>query len=262
MSDSATSEKRPLLSIIIPAYNEERRLQLSLPKIHTFLETQPYEAEVIVVENGSTDHTAAIVEQFAKQFPYIRLLQVTTRGKGLAVKQGMLAARGTYRFMCDADLSMPIEELEKFMPPQLEGYEVVIGSREAPGSRRVNEPEYRHMIGRISNFIIKVMALRGYEDTQCGFKLFTQEAAEDLFTVQRTNGIGFDVELIYIADKRGYKVYEMPVTWYFDPESKMRLIDDSLKMIGELWEIRRNWRKGLYERQSAPRESTIATEEG
>lgn len=243
------SDQTPLLSIIIPAHNEERRLPLSLTKIDAFLKKQPYDAEVIVVENGSQDRTSEVVRQFAQEHPYVRLIEAHTRGKGLAVKQGMLAARGQYRFMCDADLSMPIEELEKFMPPQLEGYDVVIGSREAAGSRRVNEPEYRHMIGRISNFLVKLIALRGYEDTQCGFKLFTAQAADDLFSVQQTNGIGFDVELIFIADKRGYKVYEMPVTWYFDPESKMRLVDDSLKMIKELWDIRQNWRKGLYERK-------------
>jgi len=232
-----TTENRPLLSIVIPAHNEERRLPLSLTKIDAFLQKQDYDAEVIVVENGSTDLTADIVRRFMVEHPYVQLIELgpNQRGKGLAVKRGMLAARGAYRFMCDADLSMPIEELRKFMPPQLDGYDIVIGSREAKGSRRVNEPEYRHMIGRISNYIVKVMALRGYEDTQCGFKLFTAEAAEDLFTVQRTNGIAFDVELIYIADRRGYRVYEMPITWYFDPESKMRLVGDSLKMIQDLW---------------------------
>jgi len=254
------NRSRPLLSIVIPAHNEERRLPLSLTKIDAFLRKQDYDAEVIVVENGSSDRTSEVVRNFATEHPYVRLIEAEPRGKGLAVKQGMLAAHGEYRFMCDADLSMPIEELEKFMPPQLEGYDVVIGSREADGSRRVNEPEYRHMIGRISNFLVKMIALRGYEDTQCGFKLFRREAAEDLFRVQQTNGIGFDVELIFIADKRGYRIYEMPITWYFDPESKMRLWDDSLKMIKELWDIRQNWRKGLYEQR--PTRTDTAAQEG
>jgi dolichyl-phosphate beta-glucosyltransferase len=247
-----SAEANPLLSIIIPAHNEERRLQLSLPKVADFLSKQSYTAEVIVVENGSSDRTADVVRQFMQEYPYMRLIEAETRGKGLAVKQGMLAATGDYRFMCDADLSMPIEELDKFLTPEMKRYDVVIGSREAPGSRRINEPEYRHFIGRISNFIVKIMAIRGYEDTQCGFKLFSREAAEDLFAVQQTNGIGFDVELIFIADRRGYSVYEMPITWYFDPESKMKLVDDSLKMIKELWDIRQNWNKGLYERRSTP----------
>lgn len=248
------NEKRPLLSIVIPAHNEERRLQLSLPKINAFLKTQPYDAEVIVVENGSSDRTTDIIREYAEKYDYLRLIEVTTRGKGLAVKQGMLAARGEYCFMCDADLSMPIEELEKFLPPQLEDYDVVIGSRETPGSKRINEPEYRHMMGRVNNWIIKGFALHEFEDTQCGFKLFKREAAQDLFGVQLMNGIGFDVEILFIAVKRGYRIYEMPVTWYFDPESKMKLVQDSLNMLREIWQIRQNWRKGLYERrlQSEP----------
>jgi glycosyltransferase involved in cell wall biosynthesis len=243
-----TGEQRPLLSIIIPAYNEERRLPLSLASIDKFLQRQPYDAEVIVVENGSRDRTAEIVREFAAAgHPYIRLMEVETRGKGLAVKQGMLAARGEYRFMCDADLSMRIEELEKFIPLMRdEGYDIVIASREAEGAQRVNEPEYRHLMGRVNNWLIKIMATNAFEDTQCGFKMFRREVAEDLFSVQRTNGIGFDVELLFIAQKRGYRIYELPITWYFDPESKMRLIDDSLAMLREIWDIRQNWRKGLY----------------
>ncbi len=257
-----TTENRPLLSIIIPAHNEERRLPSSLTRVDAFLKKQDYEAEVIVVENGSTDMTSEIVRRFQAEHPYVQLIELgpDQRGKGLAVKRGMLAARGQYRFMCDADLSMPIEELKLFLTPEMAEYDIVIGSREAKGSRRVNEPEYRHMIGRISNYIVKIMALRGYEDTQCGFKLFTAAAAEDLFAVQRTNGIAFDVELIYIADRRGYRVYEMPITWYFDPESKMRLVADSMKMILDLWEIRQNWRKGYYERRQPATNPATASE--
>ncbi len=256
-----TAEERPLLSIIIPAHNEERRLPLSLAAIDKFLEKQPYRSEVLVVENGSHDNTAEVVRGFAAEHPYVRLIEVKTRGKGLAVKQGMLSARGDYRFMCDADLSMRIDELERFLPPmQQQGYDIVIGSREAKGARRVNEPEYRHVMGRVNNWIIKLMAMRDFEDTQCGFKMFSRHAAEDLFTVQRTNGIGFDVELLFIAKRRGYRVYEMPITWYFDPESKMKLIDDSLAMLREIWEIRQNWREGLYSERAST--GTTATSEG
>ncbi len=252
----------PLLSIIIPAHNEERRLPLSLTSIAAFLQEQPYEAEVVIVENGSSDNTTGIAHEFMERYPYIRLLNVETRGKGLAVKQGMLAARGDYRFMCDADLSMRIEELAKFIPlAQDEGYDIVIGSREAPGAQRINEPHYRHLMGRVNNWVIKLIAIRDFDDTQCGFKLFNRRAAEDLFRVQRTNGIGFDVELLFIARRRGYKVYELPVMWYFDPESKMKLIDDTLAMLGEIWAIRQNWRKGRYDErpttaEPAPTESS------
>jgi glycosyltransferase involved in cell wall biosynthesis len=244
------NSSKTLLSIIIPAYNEEHRLPRAFEQIEEFRQTISYDLEVIIVENGSRDRTAEVTKQYAEQYPYIRLLQVETRGKGLAVKAGMLAASGDYRFMADADFSMPVKEIHKFLPPKLDHYDIAIGSREANGAKRINEPEYRHIIGRVNTWIIKLIALRGFEDTQCGFKMFTGEAAEDLFSVQQANGIGFDVELIYIAVKRGYRIEEIGVTWYFDAESKMRLVQDSWALLKEIWAIRHNWREGLYDRQS------------
>lgn len=246
------ASERPWLSIIIPAHNEEHRLPPSLEKIHQFLETQPFDAEVIVVENGSSDRTVAVTEAFAQDHPYVRVIEAAVRGKGLAVKVGMQAARGAYRFICDADLSMPIDEIVKFLPPQSEGYEVIIATREGPEANRIGEPQYRHLMGRVLNWIIKLTALRGIEDTQCGFKMFTAEAADDLFGVQQMVGIGFDIELIYIARKRGYRIKEVPITWYFDPDSRMRLIQDSLHILLEIYAIRRNWLKGIYARKERP----------
>lgn len=249
ISDSQDSDsQQPFLSIVIPAHNEEKRLPPSLHKIDAFLKTQDYTAEVLIVENGSQDNTAAVAKEYAGRYPYIRVMEVDTRGKGRAVKAGMLAAKGQYRFICDADLSMPIDELVHFLPPYAEGNDVIIASREAHGARRVGEPLYRHLMGRINTLIIKLFALRGYEDTQCGFKMFKADVADDLFTVQQLNGIGFDVELLYIAGKRGYSVKEQPITWYFDPYSTMRLVDDSLHMLKEIFEIRQNWRKGYYDK--------------
>lgn len=245
--------QNPFLSIVIPAHNEEHRLPPSLTKIDTFLKNQSYTYEVIVVENGSKDRTSEVVREFAVNHPYVKLMEVHTRGKGLAVKAGMLAAKGDYRFICDTDLSMPIDEITKFLPPQREGYDVLIGSREGKEAKRIGEPEYRHLMGRILNGIVKFTAVPDFEDTQCGFKMFTSAAAEDLFQVQRMTGIGFDVELIYVAKKRGYKIVDVPITWYFDPDSRMRLFQDSLKVLLEIWEIRRNWRRGLYERSSTKR---------
>jgi len=242
----ASAATRPFLSIIMPAHNEELRLPPSLEKIDAFLKTQSYEAEVIVVENGSHDRTAEITQTFAATHPYVRLLVVNTRGKGLAVKAGMLEARGEYRFICDVDLSMPIEEIVHFLPPVIDGFDILIGSREGKGARRIGEPAYRHIMGRVNNWIIKLAAVRGFEDTQCGFKMFARRAADDLFSIQRMNGIGFDVELLFIAQKRGYRICEVPITWYFDPDSRMRLVQDSLKILVEIWDIRQNWRKGLY----------------
>ena len=208
-------QKHPHLSIILPALNEEQRLPRCLEQIDQFLQTQPFDAEVIVAENASTDRTAEVTRMFAADHPYVRLLQLKERGKGRAVKAGMLAADGDYRFICDVDLSMPIEEIVKFLPPAADGYDISIATREGKGARRVDEPEYRHLMGRINNLIIKVAALPDFEDTQCGFKMFNRAAAEDLFSVQRMNGIGFDVELLFIAKRRGYKIREVPITWIF-----------------------------------------------
>lgn len=242
-------EERPFLSIVIPAHNEEHRLPPSLEKIEAFLKTQPYTAEIVIVENGSTDNTVAMLKAYAKDHPSVRVLSVTTRGKGLAVKQGMLAAHGQWRFICDADLSMPIDEVVNFLPNAVPNADMIIGSREGKGARRIDEPFYRHLMGRILNWIVKLSILRGYEDTQCGFKMVRGEVADDLFDVQRMNGIGFDVELIFIAQKRGYTIREVPITWYFDPDSRMRLVQDTLHILVEIWQIRRNWGKGLYARK-------------
>ena len=238
----------PLLSIVIPAHNEESRLPPSLAKIDSFLLKQQYAAEVIIVENGSRDRTYEVALDCARERSNVQVMRSpgNLRGKGLAVKQGMLTATGNWRFICDADLSMRIDDLVKFMPPESNGYDIIIASREALGAERVGEPEYRHLMGRINNFIIKLAAIGDFEDTQCGFKMFSGNVAEDLFAVQKMNGIGFDVELLFIAKKRGYKVKEVPITWYFDPYSTMRLWDDSVNMLREILEVRRNWRQGLY----------------
>ena len=238
----------PFLSIVIPAHNEESRLPPSLAKIDAYLQAQPYEAEVIIVENGSHDRTYDVAQDCAREYDFVRVMQSPNnlRGKGLAVKHGMLAAKGEWRFICDADLSMRIEDLSRFLPPESDGYDIIIASREAPGSQNVNEPKYRHIMGRIANFIIKLVAIRDYEDTQCGFKMFSCRVANDLFAVQRMIGIGFDVELLFIAKRRGYCVKEVPITWYHDPYSTMRLWDDSIKLLREIWEVRRNWRQGVY----------------
>jgi len=246
---NADDGKNPWLSIIIPAHNEEFRLPKSLAAIDVFLRQVDFTVEVIVVENGSSDRTSEVTLEFADLHPYVKLIEATTRGKGLAVKAGMLAATGEYRFICDADLSMRIDEIVKFLPPQA-NTDIMIGTREGEGAIRVDEPEYRHLMGRILNFIVKLFAVREFEDTQCGFKMFHKDAAEDLFNVQQMTGIGFDVELMFIAIRRGYSVTEIPIKWYYDPDSRMRLIQDSLHILVEIWEIRQNWRRGIYARRT------------
>jgi len=236
----------PLLSIIIPALNEEDRLPESLTKVVGFLEDQAYPAEVLVVDNGSTDRTAAIGQEFAARHSNLRLLQDPHRGKGLAVRRGLLAAQGEYRFICDADLSMPIEEVSRFLPPALEGYDIAIASRETPGAVRYGEPAYRHWIGRVFNQAVKLLAVPGFEDTQCGFKCFRAQAGEDLFRVQRLDGWTFDVEVLFIALRRGYRVVEVPIPWYYNPGSRIRPVRDAFGMLADLFRIRANWRRGLY----------------
>ena len=238
--------EKPFLSIVIPAHNEENRLPKTLEEIDCFIQTQPYPIEVLVIENGSRDRTFELAQEYAARMPFLRVFQETARGKGLAVKRGMLEARGEYRFICDADLSMPIEEVNRFLPPQLDKPHVAIGSREAPGAVRYNEPAYRHFIGRVFNMMVRVLALPGLQDTQCGFKCFSAEVAEKVFPLQTLPGMSFDVEVLFIARRMGYSIIEVAIPWYFSAESRVRLFEDSLRMAGDLLSIRRNARQGLY----------------
>ncbi len=241
-----------MLSIIIPAYNEERRLPDTLGKIQRFLAEQPYSFEVLVVENGSHDRTLEIARQFAADHPHFHAMHLDGRGKGLAVKAGMLAVRGEYRFICDADLSMPIEEVNRFIPPLKPEGEIIIASREAPGAVRYNEPAYRHLSGRAFNWVVRQMALPGLRDTQCGFKCFKGSVAERIFPLQTIHGWTFDVEVLYIARRMGYRVVEIPVPWYFNAESKVHLLKDLRQVIRDLLIIRRNARRGVYDAPAVP----------
>lgn len=237
----------PFLSIVIPAYNEENRLPNTLEQVFHFLEKQPFASEILVVENGSSDQTFEISQQFAGQHPNVRTLRNQQRGKGLAIQRGVMDAAGEYVFMCDADLSMPVEEISKFIPPQLENVDIAIASREAPGSVRYNEPYYRHFTGRVFNTLIRLLVLPRLQDTQCGFKCMQAQVARDIFPYQTLTGWAFDVELLYIARLQGYRIVEIPIDWYFNADSKISVIRDSLRMFLDLLRIRRNARRGLYD---------------
>ena len=245
---------RPYLTIIIPAYNEEHRIPHSLKKIATFLRAQTFTSEILVVENGSTDETSAVVREFAQTVsetdPFSLELLHSARGKGAAVKTGMLVGRGDYLFICDADLSMPIEEIVKFLPPQQVpgGYDVAIASREIAGAVRHNEPAYRHLMGRVFNYVVRTLIIPGIEDTQCGFKMFTQEAAAQIFPHQTIDGWGFDPEILYISHIRELLLIEVPINWYYTAESHINPLSDTIKMLREVLRIRRNGLRGIYQR--------------
>lgn len=236
----------PFLSVIIPAYNEEHRLPATLAKMLAFLDQQPYSYDVFVVENGSLDRTYAVAKEFAGHHSNLHVLQEPSRGKGLAVKRGMLEACGEYRFMCDADLSMPIAEINRFLPPVLTGTDIAIASRESPGAVRYNEPAYRHFVGRIFNGMIRLLALPGLHDTQCGFKCFRDHVAEDLFQRQTLTGWSFDVEVLFIAKQSGYQIVELPIPWFFNPDSKVKVLRDSFTMAVDLINIRLKGLRGEY----------------
>lgn len=235
------------LSIVIPAHNEENRLPRTLGEIFSFLEKQSYWSEVIVVENGSTDNTLAIAKDFAQKHPRFVVLHEERNGKGNAVRRGMIEARGEYRFICDADLSMPIEDLPKFLPPAIGDFDIAIGSREAPGSIRYNEPSYRHIGGRAINLAIRSLILPGLNDTQCGFKCFRADVTEELFHKQTLTGWSFDIELLHLARRKKLRIREIPIRWYFDPDSKVSAVRDALRMIGDIFRIHLNQLRGVYD---------------
>jgi len=237
----------PFLSIIIPAHNEANRLPDTLEQVFGFLKKQTFTAEVLVVENGSSDKTFEIAQGFAAHHANLRVIQNDWRGKGLAIQRGIQEAQGEYLFLCDADLSMPIAEISKFIPPQLPKVDIAIASREAPGAVRYHEPYYRHFTGRVFNTLIRLLVLPTLQDTQCGFKCIRADVARDIFRYQTLTGWAFDVEMLFIARHHRYQVVEIPIHWYFNADSKISVLRDSLRMFLDLLVIRRNARRGLYD---------------
>lgn len=247
-------EQRPFLSIVVPAYNEEHRLPPALKKIAAYLRQQRYRSEVLVVENGSTDDTSGVVERFMAeqmrpQEPFTVRLLHSRPGKGAAVKHGVLQACGEYIVISDTDLAVPIEQIGKFVPPALPaaGYGIAIASREVPGAVRYGEPGYRHLMGRVFNFLVRLLAVPKIQDTQCGFKCFSRETAQRVFPLQTIDGWGFDVEVLYIALKQGVGIVEIPVDWHYGADSRVRPLHDTVNMVRELLKIRRNGRAGIYD---------------
>lgn len=237
---------QPFLSVVIPTFNEEARIKGTLSRVIEYLSGQDYQWEVVVADDGSTDHTAQLVGLAVVEHSNVRVLRLPHRGKGWAVKNGMLAAEGEYRLLSDADLSVPIEQVERLLPlfePQDSGgagADIVLGSREAPGAVRIGEPARRHLMGRFFNFLVGRLVVPDLADTQCGFKCFRGETAEDLFPRLTLDGFAFDVELLHLARKRRLTYSEVGVDWYYQSQSKVRPIQDSLAMTSDLLKIR--WR--------------------
>lgn len=229
------------LSVIIPAYNEEKRLGSSLEKIFAYLANQDYSYEVIVVDDGSRDTTSEVVEAFSRKKKEVKLIRnCRNEGKGFAVRRGMLAAQGEYLLFSDADLSTPIEEVEKLFVCLEDGYDIAIGSR-GPGARiEKRQPLLRQTMGKIFNILfIRFLVLKGIKDTQCGFKLFKRNTARDVFSRQRCTGFAFDVEILLISKQLGYRIKEQPIRWINSIDSKVNILRDSPAMLGELWQIKR-----------------------
>ncbi|MCH7606417.1 MAG: glycosyltransferase family 2 protein [Chloroflexi bacterium] len=232
--------------MIIPVYNEESRIGSTLEQVAAFLGGWPNSWEVVVADDGSTDGTAQIVDQFVAAHAGVQLLRLPHRGKGWAVKNGMLAAKGKYRLFCDADLSVPIEQVDRLLPSQCEDTDVAIGSREAPGAKRYGEPQRRHLMGRVYNAIVRWLAIPGLKDTQCGFKCFRGEIVPQLFQKQTIDGFGFDVEVLFLARRAGMKLQEVGVDWYYRERSKVRPFHDSIAMTRDLLKIRWHHRKARF----------------
>lgn len=247
----------PTVSIIVPAYNEERRLPPSLARIRAFLDVQCHiTSEVIVVDDGSSDQTASIVRQAMDGWPSLRLVAGSHAGKGGAVRAGIWAAHGQFVAIADADLAMPIHEFVKFNSVVFADHELAIASRAVPGARIFNESRKRHLMGRVFNALVQVLLLPGIKDTQCGFKVIRRDVALEICRHQTIMGWGFDVEWLVIARKHGFRIREVPATIHYEHEgSRVNPVSDSLRIAWELLRIKRNAVRGLYEPEpSAPDE--------
>jgi dolichyl-phosphate beta-glucosyltransferase len=243
---SATSKGDSMLSVIgsisvvIPAFNEEKRVAPTLASIHDYLVKNAERSEIIVVDDGSSDKTAELVSAVAAEKGSIRLLHGSTnRGKGDSVRRGILEASGDLILMSDADLSTPIEEVEKFFPWIEQGYDIVIGSRALKESDLIQkQPWYRQSMGRVFNLLVRTIVLEGLYDTQCGFKMFRSGPAKKIFAALKTEGFAFDVEVLLRARKIGCRIKETPVRWINSPQSKIRIMRDSFRMFLDLLKIR------------------------
>jgi glycosyltransferase involved in cell wall biosynthesis len=248
----------PQLSIVIPAYNESARIERTLARVMECVEQQGWDAEVLVVDDGSRDNTAAIIGQWMKRYPRLHLVQNPgNRGKGYSVRNGLLQAAGDVVMFTDADLSAPMEEAERLLAAISDGADVAIGSRWMDKTRQtIHQPLYRRFFGRCFNGVTRMVMGLPFKDTQCGFKAFKRPAAQVIFRLQRIERWGFDPEILFIARKLGYKIREVPVTWGHDERSRISYLKDGTKMLEEMAYIRVNSLIGRYDRDIAAMKDT------
>jgi glycosyltransferase involved in cell wall biosynthesis len=258
--DPRSEEKMatPQLSIVIPAYNESARIEQTLERVMACVDGQGWDAEVLVVDDGSTDRTVEIVHAWMERTPRLHLIQNEgNRGKGYSVRNGLLQAAGKVVMFTDADLSAPMEEAERLLAAIREGADVAIGSRWMDRTRQtIHQPLYRRFFGRCFNGVTRTVMGLPFKDTQCGFKAFRREAAQIIFRLQRIERWGFDPEILFIARKLGYTIREVPVTWGHDERSRMSYLRDGMKMLQEMAAIRGNSIAGRYDRDIAALKDT------
>lgn len=250
MTETSTSGAEPMYSIVIPAYNESSRIPATLASVVGCIRERGWDAEVLVVNDGSTDSTADVVRAFARSAPEVRLVENPgNRGKGYSVRNGMLQARGGVVLFTDADLSAPIEEAERLFAAIKSGADIAIGSRWLEANRQTQrQPLYRQFFGRCFNAVTRAIMRLPFADTQCGFKAFTRQAAQTVFQLQTIDRWGFDPEILFIALKRGYWIIEVPVTWAHDERTRMSYVKDGLKMLEEISIVRWNAFRGRYDK--------------
>ncbi|MCR4325016.1 MAG: glycosyltransferase family 2 protein [Candidatus Curtissbacteria bacterium] len=247
---------KPHLTVIIPAYNEEPNFKKgTIDGVPEYLEKQNYSWEILIVDDGSDDNTASLAEEFAKKHNNIRVIKNPHQGKAETVKTGVEKADGELILFTDFDQATPISEAERLLPFFPE-YDIVIGSRQLPGAKREKEPIYRHIMGLGFNLVVQVIAIRGIWDTQAGFKCFKAEVAKELFGHLQVYGRGkkvkgalvtaFDVELLFIAKKKGYKIKEVAIAWHHVATTRVSPIKDSLRMFRDVLKVRLNDIKGVY----------------
>ncbi len=255
--DPNPPSKAPTLSVIVPTYNEAQRIDHTIETILSYLDQQPYDSELLIVNDGSTDETSSRARRWQDRSARLRVIDIPHAGKAAAVRRGVAAASMDLVVFTDADLATPIAFLEPFREAIAAGYDVVIGSREGAGAARIGEPLLRHVMGRAFNVLVRVLLVPGIQDTQCGFKMFTRDAASDLFRSSRlyadeeeTTGArvtAFDVELLVIANRRHYAIKVIPVTWTFGTQSKVSPVRDTITNLTDILKVKLFDLRGFYD---------------